>query len=112
MGRGMCGRPIAALALLLLGAPLAVGMDRQDGVEAENTRFDSQWALGAVPCPTRFDYLVLASFADAPSLLGLSSYHFRSELGYSRIPLTGTERVDFKPETEGADCRSSWNRRV
>jgi hypothetical protein len=74
MGQSNCGRRAAALAMMLLGLPPAFAMDRVAN-EAGGSR--------PRPCPTRFDYLVLASFADAPSLLSLSTYHFRSEVGFS-----------------------------
>ena len=57
----------------LLGLPPAFAMDRV-ATEAGGS--------GPRPCPTRFDYLVLASIADAPGLLSLS-YHFRSEVSFS-----------------------------
>jgi hypothetical protein len=70
--------------------------------------------LVARPCPTRFDYVVLASFADAPGLLSLSSYHFRSEVGFSTIPLTGLLRVDYRVEARAEACgaRSTPSRRT
>ena len=107
MGQGIL--PAAALACVL-GFPPAFAMDREAGgitgmpAAAETGGFNSEWSLGAGPCPTRFDYMVLASFSDAPSLLSLSTYHFRSEVGFSNIPLTGFQRVDFKVQAGG--CRS------
>jgi len=68
-----CGRTTAALALVLLGLPPAFAMDRV-ATAAGGGRGAPD--LAARPCPTGFDYLVLASFADGPSLLSLSTYHF------------------------------------
>jgi hypothetical protein len=80
---------------------------------------DSDRGAAPRPCPTRFDYLVLASFADAHSLLSLSTYHFRSEVGFSTIPLTGLLRVDYRVDHEvepggasgAGDCRARDPRR-
>jgi hypothetical protein len=133
MGQGNCGRRAAAWAMILLGLPPAFAMDRvtpdrvtpdrvtPDRVVADPETGGSWGAPGATaildsdgaaarPCPTRFDYLVLASFADAPSLLSLSIYHFRSELGFSAVPLTGLLRVgyrvgEYKVESP-VDCRT------
>ena len=80
MGQSNCSRTAAALAMMLLGLPPAFAMDRV-ATEAGGSR--------PAPCPTRFDYLVLASIADAPSLLSLSTYHSRSDMSFSTIPLTG-----------------------
>jgi hypothetical protein len=55
--------------------------------------------------------LVLASFADGPSLLSLSTYHFRSEVSFSTIPLTGLLQVDYQVESGTGDCRSRGPRR-
>jgi hypothetical protein len=118
MGQSNCGRTAAALALTFLGLPPAFAMDRvatdreagwvtgARGVAA-NTGVDSDGVLAARPCPTRFDYFVLASFADAPSLLSLSTYHFRSEVSFSPIPLTGLLQVDYRVESGAGDCRRS-----
>jgi hypothetical protein len=94
MGQGICGRPAALLTMCFLGIfPPAFATDRQAG--------------GNPPCPTRFDYVVLASFADASNLLSLSTYHFRSEVSFSSPPLTGWQQVDFKVvEPAAGDCRS------
>jgi hypothetical protein len=37
-----------------------------------------------VSCPTTFDYLVMASYADAPNILALSTYH-RSGAAAARL---------------------------
>jgi hypothetical protein len=114
MGQGICGRPAAVLTTCFLGLlPPAFAMDRQAGGTTETLAavqpggFGSEWDLGPGPCPTRFDYVVLASFADSSNLLSLSTYHFRSEVSFSSIPLTGWQRVDFKVVgSAGKDCRS------
>lgn len=97
MGQSNCSRTAAALAMMLLGLPPAFAMDRV-ATEAGGSR--------PAPCPTRFDYLVLASIADAPSLLSLSTYHFRSEAGFSAIAPTGVLQVDYKLDSRALDCRS------
>jgi hypothetical protein len=66
MERSYCGRKAAVFTLVILGLSPVFPMDG---------RF-AAWAR-----PTRFDYVVLASFADRPSLLNLSTYRFRSEAG-------------------------------
>jgi hypothetical protein len=108
----------AALAMMLLGLPPAFAMDRvaneaggSRGAPGVAATLDSDADLAAGPCPTRFDYLVLASFADAPSLLSLSTYHFRSEVGFSTIPLTGLLRVDYQVGPGAGDCRARGLRR-
>jgi hypothetical protein len=111
MGQSNCGRTALALALILLGLPPAFAMDRV-ATEAGGSRpvpgvdagIDAD--LAAPRCPTRFDYLVLASFADAQSLLSLSTYHFRNEVRFSTIPLTGLLRVGYRVESGSGDCRS------
>ena len=121
MGQGNCGRMAAAAAAILLGlAPAlrcapAFATDPEPG-EAEGAvglaaSGDSAEGLVARPCPTRFDYMVLASFADAPSLLSLSTYHFRSEVSFSTTPLTGLLQVAYKAESGVADCRVRGLRR-
>ncbi len=102
MGRSYCGRMAAALTIFILSLSPAFAMDR---VAAERVALDAV-AIVAGPCPTRFDYVVLASFADAPSLLSLSTYHFRSEVSFSTIPLTGLLRVDYRVEAGAGDCRA------
>ena len=74
MAHSKCSRTAAALAMMLLGLPPAFAMDRV-ATEAGGS--------GPRPCPTRFDYLVLASIADAPGLLSLSTYNFRSEMSFT-----------------------------
>jgi hypothetical protein len=124
MGQGNCGRIAAASAMVLLGLPPAFAMDRvATYLQAGGSRdapgatllADSDWAGAARPCPTRFDYLVLASFTDAQSLLSLSTYHFRSEVGFSTIPLSGLLRVDYNVESGAGsgpgDCRARDPRR-
>src|ERR1700735_1797808 len=117
MGQGICGRPAAVFTMCFLGFPQAFAMDRQAGgsietlAAAEAGGFHSEWDLGAGPCPTRFDYVVLASFADASSLLSLSTYHFRSEVSFSTTPLTGLLQVAYKAESGVADCRVRGLRR-
>ena len=70
MGQGTCGRMAAALTISLLGLSPAFAMDWVE--PTANADPNSGGVLFARPCPTRFDYLVLASFADAPSLLSLA----------------------------------------
>jgi hypothetical protein len=88
-----------------------VAIDREAGGTAgapgvtADTTLDSR-ARAPRSCPTRFDYVVLASFADAPSLLSLSTYHFRSEVSFGTIPLSGFLRVDYQVEPDAGDCRS------
>jgi hypothetical protein len=118
MGQSNCSRTAAALAMTLLGLRPAFALDRV-ATEAGGSRgaprvaatLDSDADPAARPCPTRFDYLVLASIADAPSLLSLSTYHFRSEMSFSTIPLTGLLRVDYKVESGAGDCRARGFRR-
>ena len=108
VAQGACGCLAALLPMLFVGCPLAFAQDRmaggRSGAEArpENNGFNSGWALAAGSCPTRFDYVVLASFADAPNLLSLSNYRFRSETGFSSVPLTGLQRVAYTVELGGA----------
>jgi hypothetical protein len=89
--------------MCFLGLPPAFALDWQAGGTPGTTLATVELG-GSRPCPTRFDYVVLASFSDASSLLSLSTYHFRSEVGFSTVPLTGWQRVDFK--VESGDCRS------
>jgi hypothetical protein len=72
MGQGKCGRTVAGLAMVLVGLPPAIAMDRAGGSPG------GPGAAAAQPCPTRFDYMVLASFADAPSLLSLGFSTFKA----------------------------------
>lgn len=102
MGQGTCGRMAAALTISLLGLAPALAMDKFSGANSDP---EPAGAFLTRPCPTRFDYLVLASFADAPGLLSLSTYHFRSELGYGTIPRPGVLQVDYRLDTGAADCR-------
>jgi hypothetical protein len=104
MGQGTCGRTAAALTISLLGLSPAFAMDWVEPPAIADP--NSGGVLFARPCPTRFDYLVLASFADAPSLLSLSTYHFRSEAGFSAIAPTGVLQVDYKLDSRALDCRS------
>lgn len=96
------GHPATALMVCFLGLPPAFASDWQAGGISAGTAATVDF-VGSRPCPTRFDYVVLASFSDASSLLSLSSYHFRSEVGFSSVPLTGWQRVDFK--VESGECR-------
>jgi hypothetical protein len=109
MGHGICGRPAGVLTMCFLGFSPAFAMDRQAGGTIETplktSGLNSEWGLEAGPCPTRFDYVVLASLADASNLLSLSTYDFRSEVGFSRAPLTGWQRVDFSVESAGCGSR-------
>jgi len=121
MGQSNWGRMAAASAMCLLGLAPALAMDRvaphrlapdpvaPDTVApdliASDSALDARWAPTAGHCPTRFDYLVLASFADAPGLLSLSAYRFRSKVGFSTIPLAGLIRVDYRTESSAGDCR-------
>lgn len=99
MGHGFIGRPAALLALSLFGLLPAFGQGRNAGLDRESV------LARAGQCPTRFDYLVLASFADAPRLLSLSTYRFRSQMGFSSIRLTGFQRVGFAVEPASSNCR-------
>jgi hypothetical protein len=103
MGQDSCARFAVVATIYFLGMlPPAFAMDRQAGGTTEAAAapqiagFDSQRDLGTGPSPTRFDYMVLASFADAANVLSLSAYHFRSEMSFSNGPLTGWQPVDFK----------------
>jgi hypothetical protein len=109
MAQSNCGRTAAALAMILLGLPPAFATDQvgeREGAPGVAASLDADADLAARPCPTRFDYLVLASFADAPSLLSLSTYHFRSAVSFSTIALTGLLRVDYRVESGAGDCGS------
>jgi hypothetical protein len=111
MSQGLCGRPAVLVTLCFLGLfPPAFAMDRQAGGTDDpllETGFGPDSGLEAGPCPTRFDYVVLASFADASNLLSLSTYHFRSEVSFSSTPVAGWQRVEFKVvEPADVDCRS------
>jgi hypothetical protein len=101
MGQGSCRRPAALVTLCFLGLfPPAFAIDRQAGGTPETLLetggFNPDWGLVAGPCPTRFDYVVLASFADASNLLSLSTYHFRSEASLSS-PAEGVIRAAGSP---------------
>jgi hypothetical protein len=113
MGQSNCGRTAAAVALMLLGLPPAFAMDKvateaggSRGAPGAGAALYSDADPAARRCPTRFDYLVLASFADAPSLLSFSTYHFRSEAAFSPIPLSGLLRVDYRVESGAGNCRA------
>jgi hypothetical protein len=102
MGHGIVGRATALAAMTLIGFSPAFGAHRQAGGE-------SHWEAGvrsSAVCPTRFDYVVLASFGHGLGVLSLSSYRFRSQTGFSRIPLTGFQRVAFTWEPAASNCRS------
>jgi hypothetical protein len=103
MGQSNCGRTAAASAVVLLGLASAFG---HGPARAANTPGNVGGGLASRPCPTRFDYVVLASFADAPSLLSLSTYHFRSEVGFRTVPLTGLLGVDYPVESSGSGGRT------
>ncbi len=121
MGQSDCGRVAAAMAVYLLGLSSALAMDRvapdrvaPDRVAPDraardpappDSGLDVGWTPVTGPCPTRFDYLVLASFADAPGLLSLSTYRFRGRVGFSTIPLAGLIRIDYRVESGAGDCR-------
>jgi hypothetical protein len=126
MEQSNCGRVAAAMAAFLLGLSPALAMDRvapdrappdrvapdrvpPDRAARDPVATDSglavAWTPAAGPCPTRFDYLVLASFADAPGLWSLSTYRFRSKVGFSTIPLGGLIRIDYRVESGAGDCR-------
>jgi hypothetical protein len=110
MGQSNCGRTAAALAMSLLGLPPVFAMDRDAGGAARAADVPTAGGLDSDaarrgPCPTRFDYVVLASFADTPSLLSLSTYHFLGEVRFSTTPLAGLLRVDYQRSAAG-DCRS------
>jgi len=112
MGQSKCGRTAAALAMISLGLPPVFAMDRvatdrdAGGLGHAPVVVAGASPLATGPCPTRFDYVVLASFADAPSLLSLSTYHFRSEMGFSPIPITGLLQVGYQADSGAGDCRS------
>jgi len=109
MGQGTCGRLAAASTMCLLGLSPAFAMDRDAGgiyPGVAGSLPDSDRTAAERPCPTRFDYMVLASFADAPGSLSLSTYHFRSEVGFRTIPLGGLLRVGYTTGSGGEDCRS------
>ena len=102
MEHGIVGRATALLAMILIGFPPAFGEDRQAGGESVTEARASFGSSAA--CPTRFDYLVLASFGDGLSVLSLSSYRFRSQTGFSHIPLTGFQRVAFTLDATASNC--------
>jgi hypothetical protein len=112
MGQGICGRPVALVTLCLLGLfPPAFAMDQRAGgtpvALPETAGFNPDWGPAVGPCPTRFDYVVLASFADASRLLSLFTYHFRSAVSFSGAALIGWQRVDFRMvEPAAGDCRA------
>jgi hypothetical protein len=91
---------IAPRLVLGLSAALSLGLTAASGGE--------ELAPGevdaAVACPTRFDYLVLASFADAPNVLGLTAYNFQRHTRFSDIPITGLQRVAFRQNPGAAHC--------
>jgi hypothetical protein len=96
MGQGIC--PAALVALCFLGSfPPAVALDRLAGGTDETPPapggVSPDGGLEPDPCPTHFDYVVLASFADASNVWSLSD-HFRSAVGLSGTSLTGRQRVD------------------
>jgi hypothetical protein len=105
--------------MIFLGLPSAFAMDRVTNDRVTNDRVANDRAAGGLPgarpCATRFDYVLLASFADA-SLLSLAPYYFRSEVRFGTIPLTGLLRVDYNVaadagepgalEPAAGDCRS------
>jgi hypothetical protein len=96
MGQGSCRRPAALVTLCFLGLfPPAFAIDRQAGGTPE-TLLETGAFNPERPCPTRFDYMVLASFADASNLLSLSTYHFRSEASFSS-PADGVIRAAGSP---------------
>lgn len=113
MGQGLEGRATALLAMILIGFSPAFGQDRQAGGEPLATEgfldgaIDEAVLDSGVMCPTRFDYVILASFADAPNMLSLSTYRFRSQTGFSGIPLTGFQRVAYRADAPAPDpaCR-------
>jgi len=104
MGHSNCGRKAAALAMTLFGLPPALAMDRDAGALAGGV---GATIRATRPRPTRFDYLVLASFADAPGLLSLSTYHVdarsTSTSGLSPDPCDWTS--DQPPPVKAADSR-------
>jgi len=97
MGQDICGRPAALVALCFLGSfPPAFALDRLAGGTDETLPAPGggNRGLEAGPCPTHFDYVVLASFADASNVLSLSTYHFRSAVSFSGTPLAGRQGLD------------------
>ncbi len=121
MAQGVCGRTAAALTMIFLGLP-TFAMDRvaDDRVANDSEAVEATGALGLIsdtgsgldgaaatrPCPTRFDYVVLASFADAASILSLSSYRFRREVRVGTLPPTGFLRIDYEVESAAVNCHS------
>jgi hypothetical protein len=97
MGQGICPAALVALCFLVSFPPafalepLAGGTDETPPAPGG---VNPDAGLEAGPCPTHFDYVVLASFADASNVLSLSTYHFRSAVGFGGTPLTGRLRVD------------------
>jgi hypothetical protein len=81
----------AALSIFLLGLTSALAMDRVADAKADPD------TAGSLPCPSRFDYVVLASLADAPSLLSLSTYDFQTE-----APGLGRRTRSDQSEVRGA----------
>jgi hypothetical protein len=110
MQQRTCGRLAAAFAVGFVAATPALAMDR---APADRSAADvgGSVTLVARPCPTRFDYLVLASFADAPGLLSLSRYQFRGDTGFSATAATGWVRVAYEVASESGDCRSRYSNR-
>jgi hypothetical protein len=121
MAQGICGRTAAALTMIVFGLPPAFAMDRVANDRVANDRVANKWdAVGTLgvalntgldrdaaatqPCPTRFDYVVLASYADASSLLSLSTYRFRSGARFGTVPLDGLQRVDYPVESAAGNC--------
>jgi hypothetical protein len=120
MTQGICGRTAAALIMIFLGLPPAFAMDRVAnhrvaidpeaagavgtlGV-ASNTGLDRDGVAATRPCPSRFDYVVLASYADASSLLSLSAYRFGSVAHFGTVPLAGLQGVDYQVESAAGNC--------
>jgi hypothetical protein len=98
----------AASVLILVGLSPAFALDpvaTQAGGSRGAAAAEFNADLAVPPCPTRFDYLVLASFADSASLLSLSTYHFQSEVRFGTIPATGLLRVDYKDVSGAGACR-------
>jgi hypothetical protein len=119
MAQGICGRTAAALTMTFLGLP-TFAMDRVANDRVANDSEAGGATLGVISdtgsgpdgaaatrsCPTRFDYVVLASVADAASILSLSSYHFRREVRVGTLPPTGFLRIDYEVESAAVNCHS------
>jgi len=60
--------------------------------------------IGAGACPTRFDYVMLASFADSSHWLSLSSYRFQRKTNAAASTAAGVRRVAYGAHRTGGNC--------